>query len=804
MRRLNISLNWRQFLLLAFTVLTVNLALAIDPSRAMSQYVHDRWGPGEGFPRGPVYAIAQTTDGYLWIGTQAGLVRFDGLQFVLMRDPSRIAGYSSVIGLSANPDGSLWIRTQDMKLLRYRDGTFSDPFKNQRQNSNLTAMSRSKGDELLTVRLQLGAFAFRGGGLSLLARATGVPRSPVLSIAMTGDDTYWLGTRGAGLFELKAGATKAITGGLPDSKINCLLPDRTGNLWIGTDNGIARWDGAEVTTRNLPAELTKSQILTMIRDRDSNLWLGTDSRGVLRFNAEGVSSLDSAEGETRNAVMALFEDREGDLWIGSANSIERLRYSPFVTYSAPEGLPTDGSNPIFTDAEDRTWFAPVSGGLWWMKNGVHGSIREAGLPNDIVYSVAGGKSELWVGRQRGGLTHLQRKGDGFTTVTYTKSDGLAQNSVYSVYLTRSGAIWAGTLSGGVSRLERETFTNYTIAQGLASNTVASMLESADGAMWFATPSGLSTFLNGLWHTYSTAQGLPSDNINCLLEDSAGILWAGTTAGLAFRASSEFAIPIHAPAAVREQVLGLAEDAFGFLWLATANHVLRVNRGKLLQGTLADGDLVEYGTADGLRGTEGVKRDPSVMRDSLGRIWISLNRGISVVDPARLAGRSAPAIPQIQTIAADGVAINITSSVRVPAGQQRIVISYAGLSLSIPERVRFRYRLEGFDRGWSETTTERQAVYTNLWPGTYSFRVLACNPSGVWSSQEAAITFSVEPAFWQRWWFSVAVVFACILAAVALYRSRLRQATARLHLRFEERLAERTRIARDLHDTLLHS
>jgi ligand-binding sensor domain-containing protein len=526
---------------------------------------------------------------------------------------------------------------------------------------------------------------------------------------MTGDDTFWLGTRGSGLFQLKAGATNSITRGLPDSKINCLLPDRADNLWIGTDNGVARWDGAEVTTRNLPAELTKSQILTIIRDRDSNLWLGTDSRGVLRFNAEGVSSLDSAGGDARNAVMALFEDREGDLWIGSASQVERLRDSPFVTYSTPEGLPTDGGNPIFSDSENRTWFAPVSGGLWWMKNGLHGSIREAGLPNDIVYSVAGGSGELWVGRQRGGLTHLQRRGDGFTTVTYAKSNGLAQNSVYSVCLTRSGAVWAGTLSGGVSRLERETFTNYTIADGLASNTVASMLESADGAMWFATPKGLSNFSKGLWHTYSTAQGLPSDNINCLLEDKAGMLWAGTTAGLAFHTSSGFAIPAHAPAVVREQVLGLAEDAFGFLWLAAANHVLRVNRGKLLTGTLGDADIVEYGIADGLRGTDGVKRDPSLMRDSLGRIWISLNRGISVVDPARLTGRSAPAIPTIQAVAVDGVPINITSSVRIPSGRQRIVVSYAGLSLSIPERVRFRYRLEGFDRGWSEITAESGAA-----------------------------------------------------------------------------------------------
>jgi signal transduction histidine kinase len=272
--------------------------------------------------------------------------------------------------------------------------------------------------------------------------------------------------------------------------------------------------------------------------------------------------------------------------------------------------------------------------------------------------------------------------------------------------------------------------------------------------------------------------------------------------LAFLGHNKFQVPGEVPVSLRDQILGLAEDKYGSLWVATSNHVLRVNREKLLRTTLADGDVREYGFADGLRGVEGVKRHRSVVTDPAGRIWISLNRGISMVDPERLRSNSAPATVHIQTVRADGNPIGIQRATRVPGGRQRITFSYAGLSLSVPERVRFRYRLDGFDHGWSEPVAARDAVYTNLSPGSYRFRVIASNPDGVWSTNEAAITLEIDPLFWQTWWFRFAILLACGFAALALYRFRLRQLTDRLNLRFEERLAERTRIAQELHDTLL--
>jgi hypothetical protein len=254
--------------------------------------------------------------------------------------------------------------------------------------------------------------------------------------------------------------------------------------------------------------------------------------------------------------------------------------------------------------------------------------------------------------------------------------------------------------------------------------------------------------------------------------------------------------------LRGQILGLAEDRYGWLWMATLTHVMRVKRDKLLRGMLDDGDVREYVLADGLRGVEGVKRHQSVFADPTGRIWFSLKRGISLVDPGRLTRNSAPAIVHVETVLADGRAIPTGQTVRVPGGHQRITFGFAALSLSVPEEVRYRYLLENFDATWSEPVAQRDAIYTNLNPGRYRFRLRASNADGMWNSEEASLSLEVAPQFWQTWTFRAVTVFACAAMILGLYRLRTRQLAIRLHLRFEERLAERTRIAQELHDTLL--
>jgi signal transduction histidine kinase len=576
-------------------------------------------------------------------------------------------------------------------------------------------------------------------------------------------------------------------------------------LWIGTDRGVARWMDSEITSNGVPAALLHVPVLSLARDRDANIWIGTP-QGLRRYNSQGVFPSDNVNlaATTPAAVNAIFEDREGNLWIGTARGLERLRDSPFVAFSEAKGQSSEGNGPVYVDAQLRTWFAPLNGGLHWLQGAQTETVANDDLNSDVVYSITGSPGEVWVGRQRGGLTRLRLDGSRVTSKTFTHLDGLAQDNVYAVYQARDGAVWAGTLNAGLSEFKDGRFTSYTTETGLASNTVTAIAETSDGTMWFGTPNGLNSFSRGDWHAYTTQHGLPSAEINCLFEDPAHVLWIGTANGLAsFTAGKIQSFP-NLPSNLREQILGIAEDRSGWLWIATVNRVLRVSRDKLLNGTLAESDLREFGLTDGLNGVEGVKRQQSVVADSAGRIWFSMNRGLSAVDPARLTSTSAPTIVKIESLSADSAPVDLTSNIRIPSSRHRLVFNFSGLNLSVPEHVRYRYRLDGFDRSWSEPVAARDAVYTNLSPGSYQFQVVASNSDGIWNEAAASLPITIAPEFYQtKWFFALCALLAGAIAWVA-YQRHLQQVTARLDLQYKERLSERTRIARELHDTLLQS
>ena len=786
-----------------FLLCVVHPALGVDPSRGLSQYIREQWGSSRGFPGGQVYAITQTGDGYLWVGAEKGLVRFDGVNFRLFQHANTpLLPVGPIRGLVADADGVLWIHLGGPRILRYRDDKFEDVSSAFEQaEPAFTAMGRGANGEVLLSALVNGTLRYSGGKFLRLAAPVELPNFLVISLAESPDGKIWMGTRDLGLFYESQGHISDIVKGLPDRKINCLLPITNEELWIGTDNGVVRWNGTEVTTTGLSASLSQVQALTMIRDRDANVWIGT-SIGLVRVNPQGAVAFSQRDRDSGVPVTALFEDREGNLWAGTSQGIELLRDSVFVTYSTAAGIPAENNGPIYLDAENRAWFGPASGGLYWLKEGQVERVTRAGLNDDVIYSITGDKTGLWIGRQKGGLTHLSYKDGAYTTQTYTEAQGLAQNSVYAINQNRDGSVWAGTLSGGVSQFSGGKFTNYSNRNGLVSNTIDAILESRDGTMWFATPNGLSSLANGRWKTFMVQDGLPSDRVNCLFEDSTGLLWVGTDDGLAFLDSGRFRTPATVPASLHEQILGLIADGSGSLWITTTNHVLRATRDSLLRGQLTETDVRQFGLADGLHGSEGVRRNRSVADDRMGMIWLSLNSGLSVVDPNRLRRSSVPAIVHINTMAADGSLVELSRSIRIPSDRQRIAFSFIGLSLAIPERVKFRYRLDGFDHDWSDPVSVGEAIYTNLSPGPYRFRVMASNSDGVWNSVEGVIEFQIAPAFWQTWWFRLLVLLAFALTVVALYRFRLHQLTRQLNVRFEARLAERTLIAQELHDTLL--
>jgi ligand-binding sensor domain-containing protein/signal transduction histidine kinase len=822
--------RWKGFLFeLAVVCCCASLAQAIDPHRMLSQYMRDHWGSEKGFTGGPVTDIAQTPDGYLWIGTERGLIRFDGFSFRTFPEatPTTFA-IGPVRALTADAEGNLWILLQSTKILRYHDGKFE--LGREETEVGITSMVRGSDGKILFSSLALGPLTYRGGKFeelnqggetsgaaggapagadqlsSRLSWATGVtphryaePNSAVLSMAETSDGKLWLGTRDKGLFYMSEGKVTSAGKELADKKINCLLVDANGILWIGTEKGLLRWNGKEVTSEGVPSELRSGEILSMIRDRDANAWIGT-SHGLIRVNADGVS-VDNGNLRSAAMVTALFEDREGNIWVGSPAGIDRVRDSAFITYSVG-GLQSASGGPVFVDQEERAWFAPYDGGLHWLKGDKNGSLETDGLRRDVVYSISGGKSELWVGRQQGGLTHVRFAGGAVSAKTYTEKDGLAQDSVYAVHENRDGTVWAGTLSGGVSEFKEGHFTKYTSANGLSSNTVSSIAEGANGTMWFATPKGINALNDGQWRVFASKDGLPSDNVNCLWFDSAGVLWAGTAMGLAFVKGDRVLTPFQEPGSLHDPILGIAEDKNGWLWISTSNHVLRVKREGLLNGTLDDADVHEYGIEDGLNGLEGVKRYHSVFADGAGKIWFSMNRGLSVVDPARAIGGSAPALIHVDGVTADGNAVPLQDTIRLTGTHHRLIFNYDALSLSVPERVQYRYKLEGVDEQWSNPVNNREVTYNNLNSGTYRFRLMASNSEGMWNSAEAVVPFEIAPEYWQTWWFRTSAALAGGLLILLFYRLRIRKVAAQMNMRFEERLAERTRIAQELHDTLL--
>jgi ligand-binding sensor domain-containing protein/signal transduction histidine kinase len=776
-----------------------NSTYALDPSKAIAEYMHDRWGAEQGFPGGAVNAIAQTRDGYLWLGTDRGLVRFDGVSFVLIEDsdPSRVP-LGPVLGLATDAQGNLWIRLQGPDLLRYHDGIFQKvlPSKGEEKNA-ITAMCIGEKGQLLLSGLEGGVIQSSNHGFVPVSSRLAVP-GLIISMAETLDGKVWLGTRVQGLYYFELGRVTLLSQELKDKKINSLLATNS-ELWIGTDTGLLRWNGKELLKGAVSNALDRAQITAITKDRDSNIWVAT-SQGLLRINDAGVSSAESDQ-KRPDSVTALFEDREGNLWVGTTWGLERLRDSAFTSYFDSDGLPSENNGPLYVDAQRRTWFAPGDGGLYWLKDRRVQRVAAGALGDDVVYSIDGREAELWIGR-RGGLTHLKDSGSSFTAKTYTTADGLAQDTVYAVHESRDGTVWAGTLNAGVSRLKDGRFITYNTANGLASNTVSSIAEDAGGTMWFGTPNGLSALSQGQWRTYTSQDGLPPGKVNCLLPGSAGVLWIGTENGLAFLRSGSIQTPTDAPDPLREEIFGIEQDKGGALWIATSKHVLRIDGDKLIRPVIESSDVREFSSGDGLLSAQGVNRYRSVVADPLGRIWISTNRGISFVTPTSVEFSSPPALVHVDGISADGRRINLGEEIRVPAPHQRITLSYTGLSLAFPARVRYMYRLDGFDKSWTEPTSTRESVYTNLPPGHYRFRVLASNSDGVWNSSEANLQFQIEPALWQTWWFRLCGVLIVGLGVLASFKLRMMALTHQMKLRFEERLAERTRIAQDLHDTLL--
>jgi signal transduction histidine kinase len=776
-----------------------------DPHTAWSQYVRDRWGADRGFPGGTVEAISQTADGYLWVGTDRGVFRFDGLTFRVFPE-SGTTGPSipRVRGLATDARGNLWMRLGGPRLLRHHDGIIdAHPGLLRAEEGRhetvpgfeltedaLTAMTLDRRGTVLVAGILNGVLRWSGTRFEAVADPRErYPASPILSLAEAADGALWIGTQEDGLLRLADRRLTRFTAGLPDKQVRAVLPLGGREVWIATAKGVVRWDGVAISARGLHPRVGEALVTAMMADDQSNVWIGT-AQGLMRVNANGVSMLpaDSAHA----AVTALFKDRDGSLWIGGRGGLERLREVPFMALGPEDGLPSELNGPVAVDVDRRVCFAPLAGGVFCRVNGRVTEVRLAGLPGDVAYSLAAHGTDLWVGRKSGTLTRVSRDG----RVRTYRSEDAREPPIFAVHVAADRTVWAGTLGGGLMHIVDDRLTTYSRSDGLPSDTITSITDRADGSVWIGTPAGLGSLSSGRWRVYTTHDGLPSDEVNCVIEDSAGTLWIGTADGLALLNEGGVQLPRARVPALRTQVVGLAEDALGWLWVATAKGVVRARREALRDATLDTPDVTTYGVADGLSGTAIAKRHRSMVKDRAGRI------GLVEIDPARAADAVNPVVSRIESLSTDGKSMEMSELTRVPPGPRRVTLTFSGVSLAGPHNIRYRYRLDGFDSGWSDPVTTREAVYTNLGPGAYRFRVMASNREGVWRGPEAAVALEIEPTLWQTAWFRAAAGAGAVLTFVLLYRLRLRLLTRDMSVRFQERLDERTRIAQELHDTLL--
>lgn len=780
----------------AATSLHAQAPSGLDPDKALTQYSLDAWSTDEGLPQNTVNALVQGRDGYLWLGTYDGLARFDGLRFTVFHRRNT-AGLkdNGVRALAEDRDGVLWIGTNGGGVTRYAQGRFEH-----------LATGRSGPDDMvwaLCPDREASIWAGTNGGTLLRLRGdafevrlTNPGREPINEILQDRQGAIWMATQGAGLRRLGSdGVLTAYTmrDGLPGDFIRTLLEDREGRLWIGTaGRGLARFDGKSFRTWTSRDGLPDDFVSDILEDRRGSLWLAT-RRGLARVRDGGFEVLDKRRGLLDNTLYALYEGQDGTLWIGTQGAgALRLRDGSFAVYSTREGLADEFVSPIVEDAAGVLW-AGTPAGLSRFSNG-HWTTQTArdGLCYDVIRSLwASPGGELWIGTYGGGVCHLA--GGRFSRLT--TRDGLVHDSVRAVLGTRDGSLWFGTV-GGLSRFREGRWQTYTAEQGLPSVSVISLAEDKEGRLLVGTDGGGIAYLEAgrIVRTVTRLDGLPSDVILALYLDADGVVWVGTNGGLGRVGADGIASYTSQQGLPADSASQILEDGAGNLWVGTSRGVSRISKKELSDVAAHGGTLhpLILDRADGLKSDQcTAPAQPAGYRGRDGRLWFATSRGIAVVDPFRLRAAPAPPAAIVESLATGDVELERRDGIRLGPDVTRLVLRYTGVSLLAPGRVRFRYRLEGYDEAWVDAGAARSAVYTGLPPGAYRFVVEARAEGGAWSPKADSIAFAIVPRFTQTRWFYLLAGGLASLGAFAGYRLRI----ARLKVRERELAAlveDRTR------------
>lgn len=780
---------------------------AQDPT---PRYVHDTWTTERGLPQNTVSAIVQTRDGYLWVGTFGGLARFDGLKFTVF-DTSNSPGLQSnrILALYEDRAGSLWVGTDQGGLSRYFQGKFST-----------------------------------------YTTKEGLPDNYVSSLVEDGEGGLWL-TTSKGVARLKDGrfTTYDTPDGLTNNRVTLLKPGRAGDLWLVTWRGVLRWRAGRFEAYFFPSDVTVSfrGPLTCAAGRDDSLWIASQW-GLTRFRDGAFTffpgqprptqlrNIAVIEGRAGNLVFLMrmshkppelagervitdpvvgtlgytrgvIEDREGNIWIGTGgDGLHRLKPAQVIAYSAENGLSDESFRPITGDGADGMWLGAES--LFHFSQGKF--IRDP-VTRSAWSLLPDRQGGLWFGTYVRGLNYLK---DGRLTL-YSQDAVLSGAPVAAIYEDRAGRLWVGAGSdarvGGLYRFQGGQFIRHGPREGFALTDVRLITEDRAGALWLGGVTGMSRFQNGQFTTYTTAQGLSNNYVRDIYEDADGTFWIGTYGGGLNRFKDGRFTHITTRQGLYDNIVSrILEDDHGNLWMSCNRGIYRASRRELnavADGRSASVTSIAYTVADGMKTNEtnGGFQDAGYKAPD-GRFWFPTVKGVVVIDPNKLNPLPPPVV--IEQVLVGQTSVDPKPHIEVRPGAGDLEIHYTGLSLTAAEKVRFKYKLDGYDQNWVEAGTRRVAYYTNTGPGRYTFRVMASNNDGVWSTEDATLPIVVVPPFWRTWWFLSGVLMAVVGLAISGYRYRIRQLEHRQEAReaFTKELigsqeSERKRIAGELHDGL---
>jgi signal transduction histidine kinase/streptogramin lyase len=773
---------------------------AAGSTEGIAAYKVRSWQSDDGLPQNSVYAIAQTPEGYLWVGTKEGLARFDGARFTGLEEkaPAELK-HGWITALCVGHDGSLWIGCDGYGVAHLKDGAFTRLSQADGLLSNQIRCLLEGQDGTLWIGSEGGVTRYKDGKLKSFTEKNNLASNSVRGLCVDRRGNLRIATL-RGLCSLDQEGTIRtfnISLGKPANGLKFVCADRQGRIWTGSNEGLNCVEDETVVTYDISDGLPDKIIDIALADRKGQLWVGT-YRGVARLVDGKVIPRPNREGVFAEQIYTLFEDREGSVWVGAQDGLYRLTSARFATYTTQQGLTRNNAMSVYEDRLGTLWIGTWNGGLNRLKEEKASAfVPPGGVVLDQVLAIHEGRDgSLWVGMDHGGGVH-RFKGPERNSVS--RQTGLIQQAIRVIHEAKDGTLWIGT-SGGLNVVREGKVATFTTADGLAGNLVFVILEDGQGSIWVGTDGGLSRWQSGKFSNFTTREGLSTNWVDALCEDRDHTLWIGTRGGGLNRyKAGKFTAFTTKDGLFSDEVYEIVEDDFGYFWMSCRKGIFRVRKKELDDW---DGKTqlacTAFGEADGLPSVQcnGVAK-PSAWKGKDGRLWFPTIRGVAALQPRIKINEQLPPV-LIEEVLADGHALRpegMTGSsslgLRVPPGRGGLEIHYTALSLQAPEKNRFKYILEGIDPGWVDAGARRSASYVSVPPGSYQFRVKACNNDGVWNDAGATLSLVLAPHYWQTWSFRVAVGAGVAVLLTLLYRTRVTR------LREIERL--RVRIAANLHD-----